>query len=155
MKYCCNVNHDPKNLKCSAISPYCIIYLLVAVLVTAVTLSLYAVFLQAYIAVHYSFYFELAMVFGQVLFQSLWLWKRSLAIKQQYVFHLLTVSLLGSALLWLYISIVHVHPLSPYVALAYFFVWLPLCLASTNDGWPAYNYQLTFPLPGYYTVSWS
>jgi hypothetical protein len=95
-------------------------YLAAAILFTAFSLSTYAAYLQQYIAVQYSFYFELGMVCGQVLFQLLWIRKRPFVLRKWYVFHLLTISLLGSALLWLFIGAAHLWTLPGFVALAYF-----------------------------------
>jgi hypothetical protein len=97
-----------------------ICYQLFAILFTAFVLSIYSGYLQQFISIRYSFYFELAMVIGQFIFQSIFLWKKPLPIKVNYWFHLLTVSLLGSLLLLLFIGLRYLINLSAYTALFYF-----------------------------------
>lgn len=97
-----------------------ILYLLCAIFLTACTLNIYSGYLQQFIAIRYSFYFELVMVLGQLVFQSVILWRRPLAVKGGYGFHLLTVSLLGSLLLWLFIAGKQFLSLSAHMALLYF-----------------------------------
>lgn len=96
-------------------------YLAGAILFTAYTLSVYAVFVQQYLAIHYSFSIELAMVCGQVLFQGAWLWRHSLTSKLHYTFHLLSVSLIGASLLWPFVIAARLFVLPDYAALIYFF----------------------------------
>lgn len=97
-----------------------ILYQLFAVVFTACILSIYSGYLQQFIAIRYSFYFELAMVIGQLIFQSAFLWRQPWTIKAKYCFHLLTVSLLGSILLSLFIGLKYLVHLSAYAALFYF-----------------------------------
>jgi hypothetical protein len=98
-----------------------ILYQLFAIIFTAGVLSIYATYLQQFISIHYSFYFELAMVVGQLVFQSFFLFRKPLSVIANYWFHLLTVSLLGSTLLLLFIGLKQVIHLSAYAALFYFF----------------------------------
>lgn len=76
------------------------LFALTAIVFTAWSLSIYAHHLQRFLSVHYSFYFELAMVLGQLVFQSLFILKRPLSLRLHYYLQLLTVSFIGSALLW-------------------------------------------------------
>lgn len=97
-----------------------ILYQLFAIVFTAFILNIYSGYLQQFISIQYSFYFELAMVIGQLIFQSTFLWKQPFNVKLKYWFHLLTVSLLGSLLLLLFIGLKYLVNLSPYIALFYF-----------------------------------
>lgn len=99
-----------------------LLYALSAIVFTAWALSLYAVYLRRFIAIHYSFYFELAMVLGQLLFQTLFIRKRPLQLKFRYYLHLLTVSFIGSVLLWLMIGVHALWPVTDTISLFYFFV---------------------------------
>lgn len=98
-----------------------VLYLIAAIFFTAYTLSIYAVPLQQFIALQYSFYFELAMVIGQLFFQTLFIFRSSFKHKYHYAFHLLTVSLLGALFLWPVLVAGHFTLLLPYFYLAYFF----------------------------------
>lgn len=97
------------------------VYAVLAVVFTAYTLSIYAVCLQRFISIHYSFYFELAMVLGQLLFQTLFIIKRPLSLKLRYYLHLLTVSLTGSLLLWVMIGLQALWIIPDTLSLFYFF----------------------------------
>jgi hypothetical protein len=97
-----------------------ILYQLFAIVFTAFILNIYSSYLQQFISIRYSFYFELAMVIGQLIFQSIFLWKEPINTKLKYWFHLLTVSLLGSLLLLLFIGLKYLIHFSSYVALFYF-----------------------------------
>jgi len=97
-----------------------LLYMMLAVWATAYTLSIYAPLLQQFITVTYSFKFELAMVLGQLVFQSVFIFRKPFAVKFLYAFHLLTVSLLGSLLLWVVICLKQVVYLNAYVCLGYF-----------------------------------
>jgi hypothetical protein len=97
-----------------------ILYQLFAIVFTAFILNIYSGYLQQFISIQYSFYFELAMVIGQPIFQSIFLWKERFSVKLKYWFHLLTVSLLGSLLLLLFIGLKYLVNLSIYIALFYF-----------------------------------
>ncbi|WP_118972535.1 hypothetical protein [Taibaiella koreensis] len=96
-------------------------YLLVCILFTAFTLSIYARYLQVYLTVHYSFWLELGMVNGQLLFQALWLLRQSWQRIAQYWYQQLTVSLIGSLLLWPYIGLRQWLQLPAITALCWFF----------------------------------
>jgi hypothetical protein len=98
-----------------------ICFSLVAIIGTALVLNAYAVYLQQFISIRYSFYFELAMVIGQLIFQSLFIWRKPFATKTAYWFQLLTVSAMGSVLLLLFIGLKQLVNMSAYVALFYFF----------------------------------
>lgn len=93
----------------------------IAILFTAFSLSHYAVLLRQYITIQYSFYFELGMVGGQLLFQALFLLKKPVSLIYRYWLQLLTVSFTGSVLLCLFLGIHRLLPVAPVVALGYFF----------------------------------
>ena len=97
-----------------------VLYMMLAVWATAYTLSIYAPLLQQFITVTYSFKFELAMVLGQLVFQSVFIFRRPFTVKFLYAFHLLTVSLLGSLLLWVVICLKQLVYFNTYVCLGYF-----------------------------------
>lgn len=97
-----------------------VFFALLAIVFTAFTLSLYAVYLQSFISIKYSFYFELGMVLGQLLFQTLFILKRPLRLKLRYYLHLLGVSFAGSVLLWLMIALHALWPVSAILSLLYF-----------------------------------
>ncbi len=98
-----------------------VLFALLAIVFTAYTLSLYAAYLQRFISIQYSFYFELAMVLGQLVFQTLFIWKRPRQLKLCYYLHLLTVSFSGTVLLWAMIGLHALFPVPDTIALAYFF----------------------------------
>lgn len=98
-----------------------LLFAFVAIAFTAWSLSIYAYYLQRFIAVRYSFWFELAMVLGQLLFQTLFILKRPWRLKLHYYLHLITVSFMGSVLLWPVIGWQAVWPLRDTLALGYFF----------------------------------
>lgn len=97
-----------------------VFYQLFAIVFTAGVLNIYSGYLQQFISIRYSFYFELAMVIGQLIFQSAFLWREPFKVKSRYWFHLLTVSLLGSVLLSFFIGLKYLVHLSAYIALFYF-----------------------------------
>ncbi len=98
-----------------------LLFALIAIVFTAWSLSIYAHYLQRFISVQYSFWFELAMVLGQLLFQTLFILKRPWRLKLHYYLQLLTVSFMGSVLLWGVIGWQAFLPLNDNVALGYFF----------------------------------
>ncbi|WP_118951247.1 hypothetical protein [Taibaiella helva] len=100
---------------------YRVIFSGICILLTATTLSIYAGYLQGYLTLHYSFWLELGMVCGQLLFQALWLLKSSWQRIVQYWGQLLTVSLIGSVLLWPYIGLRQWLQLPALSALCWFF----------------------------------
>ncbi|RYZ15817.1 MAG: hypothetical protein EOP49_52515 [Sphingobacteriales bacterium] len=97
-----------------------IIYQLFAIVFTALVLNRFALNLQQFISIRYSFYFELAMVIGQLIFQSAFIFRRPVRVILNYWFQLLTVSLIGSALLLLFIGLQQFVDLNAYVCLVYF-----------------------------------
>jgi hypothetical protein len=123
-------------------------YLVAAILLTAYTLSVYAVQLQQYLAIRYSFFIELVMVCGQVLFQAVWLGRRAVTIKIQYTFHLLTVSLIGSGLLWLFVAVARWLTLPDYTALVYFLAVVAIMFAEHR------RRVRVLDLPSYLSYTW-
>lgn len=101
-------------------TPFRIAYSLFAVVFTACVLNYYSGYLQQFISIRYSFWFELMMVLGQLVFQSLILWHKPFSVKVRYCLQLLTVSLLGSLLLLLFIGLRQWVVWNAYVALGYF-----------------------------------
>jgi hypothetical protein len=97
-----------------------VLFALLAIVFTAFTLSLYAVYLQRFISIQYSFYFELGMVVGQLSFQTLFILKWPLRVKLRYYLHLLAVSFTGSVLLWIMIGLHVLWPVTAVLSLLYF-----------------------------------
>ncbi len=72
----------------------------VCIVATAFTLSQYANLVQHLLSVKYNWLFELLMVIGMVLFQWVFISKKSRDILMDYFLKMLQVSLIGSVLLW-------------------------------------------------------
>ncbi len=72
----------------------------IAITITAFTLSRYAILIQHLISIKYNWQFELLMVVGMLFFQYPFIYKKAWALKLDYYFNMLLVSLMGSALLW-------------------------------------------------------
>ncbi len=100
---------------------YKLIYLLFAVIITVYALSNYVGLVEQYISIKYDWTFELMMVFGQILFQWCFLFRTSFSEKWLYIYHLMTVSLIGSSLLCVLLLIHVYYPVSGSFALFYFF----------------------------------
>lgn len=88
----------------------------------AFSLSQFAVFLTPYLAIKYTFWVELAMVVGQLVFQSFFLLHKTLQKVTTYLWYVLVVSSIGSAFLWLFIGLNALYPLGNRTALTYFMI---------------------------------
>ena len=102
--------------------PVRITYFTGCIVITAFALNFFASLIQHLISIRYGWEFELCMVLGQMLFQLPFIWKQKPAIKQAYIYHLLTVSAIGSIsllplLAWNYF----IAPLGEWWNLGYFF----------------------------------
>jgi len=64
------------------------------------TLAAFVTRVQPYLAVHYDWTLEIALVTGQVLFQWCFLFRQPREEKYSYAWIVLSVSALGAALLW-------------------------------------------------------
>jgi hypothetical protein len=93
----------------------------VAIVLIAKTLAAFAAIIQPYLAIHYDVRFELGMVIGQVLFQWCVLWRRTWSERLDYAIVLIAVSGLGAALLWPLLLWNDAAPITPLVAVAWFF----------------------------------
>ena len=71
-----------------------------AIAFVAKTLAAFAAIIQAHLAIHYDIWFELGMVTGQVLFQWLFMLRRTWDERRDYALILIFVSTLGALLLW-------------------------------------------------------
>jgi len=98
------------------------VYILVTAIITAIVLSNYAVLLEGYIRIKYDWWFELCVVFGQIIFQWIFLYKSGWQLKMEYAFHLLAVSTLGSIALVVLLLINQFYAIADYIALFYFFI---------------------------------
>lgn len=92
-----------------------------AALVTAWTLAGFARIVQGYLAIQYDLWFEICMVFGQVGFQWVVLWRGSWRDRLDYAVILVVVSSLGAALLWPLLALNYGDPVRPFAAVLYFF----------------------------------
>lgn len=92
-----------------------------AIVGIAATLARFASIIEPYLAIHYDLRFELGMVIGQILFQWIVLVKKSWADRLECAAVLLCVSALGAALLWPLLAAHASSPVTPLVALGYFF----------------------------------
>jgi hypothetical protein len=74
--------------------------IIVCITITAFTLSKYAKLVQHLLNINYNWLFELLMVLGMIVFQYLFIHKKTWSIKLDYFFKMLLVSLFGSVILW-------------------------------------------------------
>jgi hypothetical protein len=109
--------------------PWTALALPVAALATACTLAAFARIIQGYLAIDYDVWFEVGMVFGQIAFQWLFLWRRPWADRLGYAVVLIGVSSLGAALLWPLLAWNHLHPVRPPAAVVYFFAVVAVMFA--------------------------
>lgn len=98
-----------------------IIVILICIMVTAFTLSRYAVLIGHLLRIRYNGWFELAMIIGMILFQFPFLRKRSTALKLEYYFCMLLVSLMGSLLIWPLLLLNHFFPYGDIMNIGWFF----------------------------------
>lgn len=87
---------------------------------TTFVLSRFALLVDHHLSIDYNWLFELCMVLGQIVFQSLFILKRKSRLLT-YAVQLLKVSLLGSALLIPLLIVTHYFKLSDLQVLLYFF----------------------------------
>lgn len=91
------------------------------IVTTTFTLSRFALLIQHLIVLKYNWQFEFCMVTGMMLFQYLFIYKKSRRLKIDYYFTLLLVSLLGAVLLWPLLYINLFNKLNDVINLTYFF----------------------------------
>ena len=91
------------------------------ILTTAFTLNLYAKLIQHLLFVKYNWLFELIMVFGMLLFQLIFIFKKPGKLIWDYFFKTLLVSFIGSVLLWPLLLINTYERVSDLYNLIYFF----------------------------------
>ncbi len=92
------------------------------ILTTALSLSQYAKLIQHLLVVKYKWLFELLMVIGMLLFQFLFIYKKSRKEMFNYFLKMLLVSLIGAILLWPLLIINKYHSLSDAINVGYFFL---------------------------------
>lgn len=92
----------------------------VAIPIVAATLARFATIIAPYLAIRYSWTFELAMVLGQVLFQWVFLARKSWSVRLDYARILIGISTLGALLLWPLLIVDRMRPVSPLFALMWF-----------------------------------
>lgn len=100
-----------------------------AALVTAWTLAGFARIVQDHLTVQYDLWFEIGMVFGQVAFQWVVLWRGTWTDRLDYAVILVFVSSLGAALLWPLLVLNTIDPVRPLVAILYFFAVVAVMFA--------------------------
>lgn len=100
-----------------------------AALATAWTLAGFARIVQDHLAIQYDLWFEICMVFGQVAFQWVVLWRGSWTDRLDYAVILVLVSSLGAALLWPLLAWNTLTPVRPLAAIAYFFAVVAVMFA--------------------------
>jgi hypothetical protein len=98
-----------------------IFVMLICITITAFTLSQYALLIQYLINITYTWYFELFMVLGMLLFQYPFIHRYSWLVKLNYYYKMLLVSLLGSALLWPLLIMNEVSKIADTFNISYFF----------------------------------
>ncbi len=98
------------------------VYILVTAIITAIVLSKYAILLKGYIQIEYDWWFELCVVFGQILFQWIFIFKKGWELKMEYAFNLLAVSTLGAIVLTPVLLINKFYAVTNIAALGYFFI---------------------------------
>lgn len=124
------------------------VIMLISIIVTNFTLSRFAIVLQQFTSFAYDWKFELCMVAGQLLFQLPFLYKKPLAVKFDYSYKLLLVSLMGSVLLLPLIAINHFYAVSYFANLCYFFV-VVLSMFFVHK-----RIVAQLQLPGYMSYTW-
>lgn len=100
-----------------------------AALVTAWTLAGFARIVQDHLTIQYDLWFEIGMVFGQVAFQWVVLWRGTWTDRLDYAVILVFVSSLGAALLWPLLAWNVMAPVRPLAATAYFFAVVAVMFA--------------------------
>jgi hypothetical protein len=118
--------------------------IIVAILVTTITLSHYANLVQHLLNVSYNWQFELLMVLGMLLFQYLFIYKENWNAKMDYFFKMLLVSLLGSILLWPLLLANQQAVLNDKINIGYFLWLLQSCFLYIKKLLQKCNYQIIF-----------
>jgi hypothetical protein len=95
--------------------------LLICIAVTAFTLSRYAGLIKHLLKIKYNWQFELLVVLGMLFFQYPFIYKNTCALKLEYYFNMLLVSLMGSLLLWPLLIVNHYYICADTTNLLYFF----------------------------------
>ncbi|MEI9957006.1 MAG: hypothetical protein WDM90_12055 [Ferruginibacter sp.] len=95
--------------------------IIICIAVTAFTLSQYAKLIQHLLSIKYNWLFELFIVIGMLFFQYPFIYKKTWAIKLNYYYNMLLVSLIGSILLWPLLIVNHFYTCTDVVNLIYFF----------------------------------
>ena len=95
--------------------------ILISIIITAFTLCQYARLIQHLISIKYNWQFEFYMVIGMLFFQYPFIYKKTRAVKLNYYYNMLIVSLLGSILLWPLLLMAQYYKLADVACLAYFF----------------------------------
>jgi hypothetical protein len=91
----------------------------VAVVTIAKTLEAFAAIIRVYLAVHYDWRLEVGLVTGQVIFQWLWMARRSWPERLSYAWILIAVSSGGAVLLWPLLAVA--SRVTPLQAVGWFF----------------------------------
>ena len=98
-----------------------IVFGIIFILITALTLAEYAKLIQHLLSVKYNWLFEMIMVAGMLLFQLIFIFKNDKNLIVSYFSKILLVSFIGSSLLWPLLLINEYHNLSDIINLTYFF----------------------------------
>ena len=98
-----------------------VLFAAVAIIITALVLSRFAVIIQPVLAIQYSWLFELGMVIGQVLFQWCFLARQPFRVKWSYALQVLGVSLMGAIMLIPLVTLHHFYAVPIWAAVIYFF----------------------------------
>jgi len=101
--------------------PAMALYMVVAIGVSAFALASFATLIPSYLAVGYDYRTEALMVSGQVLFQWMFMGRCSWPQRGKYAVIALTISLLGSLLLFPLLAYDAILGASEPLAVAYFF----------------------------------
>ncbi len=95
--------------------------IIICIAITAFTLSRYAKLIGHLLNVNYNWQFELFMVTGMLLFQYPFIYSKTAAVKFNYYYNMLLVSLMGSVLLWPLLIVNQFYVCSDSINLVYFF----------------------------------
>lgn len=122
--------------------PTMAIYMVVAIGVSAFTLASFAKLIPSYLAVGYDYRTEALMVSGQVFFQWMFMGRHSWPQRGKYAVIALTISLLGSILLFPLLAYSAILAVSQPLAVAYFLAVVAIIFAAHHhlvkaEGLPA------------------
>jgi hypothetical protein len=98
-----------------------ILLMLFCVCITAFTLHQFAKLIAGLLSIQYDWKFELSMVLGQLVFQTIFIFKESIHRKIQYFSEMLKVSMIGSVLLWPLLLFNHIYSAGDVLNVLYFF----------------------------------